>query len=160
MARATSKEAMKHLDEAVTDTILFFDKIDKNDIPTLCKAYKQLYDFHAKIEESYKLLSTLKQDTSYITIPEALETAGFDSVTVGSFLYSVGVRTNASINKDKKEEAFDWLRENNLSALIQEGVNARTLSSAVKEYIETTAKKPPEDLISLHQQKYTSVRKK
>lgn len=58
-------------------------------------------------------------------------------------------RTYASIVNEQKEAAFLWLRENGLEALIQETVNASSLSGAAKERM-AEGHELPEDLFKVH----------
>lgn len=84
---------------------------------------------------------------------------GIDSIKSKGRNFIVGVRLNASIPLDKRESGFKWLRENGLDSLIAPAVNSKSLSSAITQYIEANAIEPPEDAMTVHKQKYTSVRK-
>jgi hypothetical protein len=53
---------------------------------------------------------------------------------------------------------FEWLRENDLGSLIQETVNARTLSSAVKGLLEDGETIPEEMNVTI--KKSVGMRKK
>ena len=156
--KITLKEASKQLDKAVTDTVLYFEHLDKTDIPTLCKSYKLLHDNIKTLETVCEILSKLGTKLSHEIIPAAIESNGFDSVTVGGFVYSIGVRTFASL--PDQDKGFEWLRNNGYEMLIKENVNSRTLSGAMKEYVEEKGLNPPEDIVKIHRQQYTSIRKK
>lgn len=55
----------------------------------------------------------------------------------------------ASIDKEKKEEAWEWLKAQDLAFLIQESVNSRSLMAALKDLPEETlAAKPASIKIS------------
>ena len=152
-------EAIKQLNASVTETILYFDKLDKNDLPTLVKSFKKLKDDCEELTEIVKLVSTLHQQMSYDILPEAFENHGFDSLKMGGYNFILGVRTNASIPMDKRDVGYAWLRENGLGEIIIPNVNAKTLTSAIKEYMDTNGLVPPESVMTIHNQRYIQVRK-
>lgn len=153
------RECIKELTKATEKTIVFFAAIDRNDIPTLAKAFKQLSDQVKDLEETFKILASLQKEYSYEVLPDAFENAGIDSVKLSGHNFIMAARQNCSIIGDKKDEAHDWLKENGYSALIQPAVNPKTLSSAMKSYTEEKALNPPDDLFKTHRQRYISVRK-
>ena len=156
----TLRECLKVLNEAVVRTVLYFETIDRNNIPELASSYKLLKDNVQVLEDITKIAKGLQTKISYEVLPDSIENSGFDSVTVKGYLYTVGVRLNASIPEDMRPAGHEWLKENGYSAIIIPQVNAKTLSSAMKSYIEEKAKNPPEDAVKIHRQKYISVTKK
>jgi hypothetical protein len=158
--KVTLRDAIKVLDDALLGVVLYFEKLDPSNIPELVVAYRQLQENEKKLEESFDVLKGLRIKTSYKTIPESFESAGFDTVTVKGYTYNVAVRTDASIIKENTDNAHGWLKDNGYSAIIIPNVNSKTLSSAMKGYIEEKGLNPPDDKIKIHRQPYTSVRKK
>lgn len=65
----------------------------------------------------------------------------------------------ASIPADKRDEAYQWLRDNGLEALIQETVNASSLSAAAKEMM-ATGNELPEDMFKVHTKDSVSLTNK
>lgn len=158
--RVKLKDAIKILDDALLGVVLYFDKIDVNDVPNLVSSFRELRDNVDKLKESAKIAGELQQKLSYKIIPESFENLGMDSVTVKGYSYNVAVRLNASIPEEMREKGHGWLNENGYSAIIIPTVNVRTLSSAIGGYIEEKGLNPPEDCVKIHRQPYTSIRKK
>lgn len=71
-------------------------------------------------------------------------------ITISEALY-------ASITPEQREEVFEWLRERGLGELIQETVNARTLSAQVKELLAADAEVHPG--IRIHKKPRVSLAK-
>lgn len=152
-------EVIKQLDASVTNAILYFDKLDKNDLPTLLKSFKKFKDDVEALEETFKIVKTQLTNLSYVVIPETMENHTFDSIKAGGYNFILSVRTSANIPVDRREIGHKWLTDNGLGSIILPTVNSKTLSSAIKEYIETEGKIPPADAITIHNQKYIQVRK-
>lgn len=150
---------MNELDNKLLEFQNKLENIDKNDIPSLCNLYRDYYEFYNSLEESFKIAEQIKQKLSYEVMPTAFENNKVDSVKIRGRNFIVGVRLNASIPLDLRANGHAWLRENNLGEIIVPTVNSKTLSSAVKSYIEEVGKQPPDTAIKIHMQKYTSMRK-
>lgn len=159
MSNPPIKDALKALGNALKEVLGQRDTLDKSNIPELLDFYKLVYDSENTLDEYHKILSGIKDRFSYETIPDTFESMGIDSIKGKGGNFIVGTRFNASIPFDKREAGFKWLRENGLAALIAPTVNAKSLSSAIKEHIETTAIEPPEECMSIHRQRYTTIRK-
>ena len=98
--------------------------------------------FIPKAYERDKVAKTLN-----ITTPEA------------DFRVTVQVSLRASIRKDQKDAAYEWMRANQLGDLITDTVNAGTLSAAGRKLIEDGGELP-EELFATYYQDQTSVTKK
>lgn len=155
----TLKEALTLLDEAVINTMQFFEKIDKNDLPHLLRSYKLLDENKDVLDGLQKVLDAVHRKMSYEVIPTAFADNGIDSMKLSGRNFIVSSRLNASIPVANREAAHTWLKENNLSELIQPNVNAKTLASAASAYFEEHAKFFPESIFTIHRQPYTQMRK-
>lgn len=155
---STIKEAIAALAEAVPNVMSRYEQV-KDNLPELLTFYRQLRGVNSQIDQLTKVLSQIEQELSYKLIPEQMETLKVDSLKTGGYTYSLNVRTNANIPTINRENGMKWLRDNGFSALITENVNAKTLSSAINNYIQEHGLVPPEDAITIFQQKYISVRK-
>jgi len=154
------KDVLEQLNDTVADMLMTIQSLDKNDIPTLLKAYKQLNEVKDIVDSTQKIVDETYHKLSYEVIPDAFEVTGFDSVKAHGRNFIVGVRINASIPTDMREAGYKWLTDvAKVPELIVPTVNSRTLSSFIKDYFETNAIWPPEDAIKVHKQKYTSIRK-
>jgi len=159
MTEPTLPDALKLLAKASKSILAEAEKLDKSNIPELLAFYKRVYDGENILDDLHKIISGVKDKLSYETIPDTFESMGVDSIKGKGGNFIVGTRFNASIPFPKREAGYAWLRENGFSALITPTVNSKSLSSAIKEHIETTAVEPPEDCITIHRQRYTTIRK-
>ena len=154
------KEVLALLQDVVGDMTITIQALDKNDIPTLLAAYKQLNEVKSITDDLYKTVNEQYQKLSYEVIPDAFESNKFDSVKAHGRNFVVSVRINASIPEHMRELGHKWINEvAKVPELIVPTCNSRSLSSFVKEYFETNAQWPPEDCVKVHKQKYTSIRK-
>ena len=159
MSEPPLKDALQALGKFLKGVVGAQNSLDKSNIPELLEFYKLIYDSEHILDDLHKVLSSMKDKLSYETIPDTFESMGIDSIKAKGGNFIVGTRFNASIPLDKREAGYKWLRDNGLGALITPTVNAKSLSSAIKEHIETTAIEPPDDCMSIHRQKYTTIRK-
>lgn len=105
-----------------------------------------LKDIKAKIEMLAKNL-----------IPEAFEREGVTTLTIiGGDRATITQRVFASIPAAVRTEAYAWLRKNKGGDLIQQTVNAASLSAWVKAELEQ-GRAPPEKLITTHIDNNTSL---
>lgn len=78
---------------------------------------------------------------------EKLALRGPDGSTLANIKLDVSLY--AGIKKDVETQAHEWLRQNELGALIKLGVNQRSLTSAITEYLANGGAPPPEELFSV-----------
>lgn len=123
-----------------------------------CTTYKAMRDAHdalaAKMKDFKASLDTVKSEL----LPDMFQSRQVTSITVEGYRFTVSSQTKASIRSGEKDEAFDWLRKNNLGDLIVETVNSQTLSSAAKQLM-SEGKELDEDLFNVFLQPTTSVTK-
>ena len=153
------KDAVKSLTDAIDGAMKHFATIAEDDVPALLKSFKALKEHKEELDELQTALSSFYNRLSYEIIPSTFERLEYDSVKVSGRNFVVGSRLNASIPQDKRQEGFKWLEEHGLGSLIQPNVNPKSLSSAILSYFEEHAEEPPKEAITIHRQKYTSVRK-
>lgn len=84
-----------------------------------------------------------------VLIPKAFELENLTSFTTqDGYRVTVSVAYRASIKGDMKMEAYQWLRDNGLSDIITETVNAGTLGAAGKAMVEEKGILLPEELFN------------
>ncbi len=110
---------------------------------------RELRRLKDKLEEEKAVATKTQKEYDRLrkeVIPEVAEDHGITSMNI-SGIGRLGIRPElyVSIEKDHKEEAYDWLRENNHEDLIQGTVNASTLKAFVKEQIKN-GEELPDDL--------------
>ena len=114
-----------------------------------------------RMEEQVKTLTTIKDKLKKERVPEALDADDVTSVTIetpaGRYRIVGTSKMRASIKKDKKDEAYEWLEENGYSAIIKPTVNAESLSSLAGEHLEENGEEFPEEMFNQYVQRGTSV---
>ena len=127
------------------------------------RLYLVLRDIADAFEDAVKSLTGPKDKLKTLIVPEAFDrdkaktltiTAPFDNS--GNYRITTSAKLRASITKDKREAAHEWLRSNNLGPLIVETVNAETLSAAARALADD-GKELPEDIFTTYYQNSTSV---
>ncbi len=84
-----------------------------------------------------------------VSLPERLEHDKIKTFSTDDWRISRSTRVLASIPGEKRDEAYNWLRENDHGSLIKETVNASSLSALAKEIMEG-GHELPEDLFNVH----------
>ena len=105
------------------DTTL--DKVQKGDIKTLSSLVKDLdqltIDINEK-EEELKSLKLQKHKMSTEQIPAMMDEMGVQRLDVENLSVSLKPLINASIPPTRRDEAYQWLRENDLDDIIKNDV--------------------------------------
>ena len=110
-------------DEMFDDTTL--DKVQKGDIKTLSSLVKDLdqltIDINEK-EEELKSLKLQKHKMSTEQIPAMMDEMGVQRLDVENLSVSLKPLINASIPQTRRDEAYQWLRDNGLDDIIKNDV--------------------------------------
>ena len=110
-------------EEMFDDTTL--DKVQKGDMKTLSSLVKDLdqltIDINKK-EEELKSLKLQKHLMSTEQIPAMMDEMGVQRLDVENLSVSLKPLINASIPPTRREEAYQWLRENDLDDIIKNDV--------------------------------------
>jgi hypothetical protein len=95
-----------------------------------------------------------------VKLPEAMEEAGLEKVTVTG-LGTVGLRTDAyaSIKSGFQAAAYQWLADNGHEDLVKEYVQPSTLKAFLKEQ-HANGESLPEELFSFNPYTYASITKR
>lgn len=156
----TLRDTIAALELAAANAGVVVAGIDPTNLNQMLTAFGMLHDAKRQLGNALEYITGLHRRLSEEVIPEALQNAGIDSLTVAGKRFAVSTRVNASIPLAKKEAGFKWLRDvANCGDLINESVNAKQLSSFIEAYFEEHAVLPPEEAITVHMQQYTTVRK-
>lgn len=110
---------------------------EAGDAVQYARAFVVLHHLRAKLDEFDKNYNKVYEVIKKERMPAMLEAVGMTNVPLAEG-YRVGVSLNyrASIREGQKDAAHKWLREQGLGDLIQETVNASTLSAAAKALLE------------------------
>lgn len=90
----------------------------------------------------FKPISRLFEDYKVKIVPETLEQSGLDNVPLSEgFRVGVNHAWRASIIKDNKRAAYEWMRDN-YPDIISETINASTLAALAKDLSEKNQELP------------------
>ena len=153
-------EAIDILDDSAKEALVFFEKLDPNNIALMLKAFHGLGVSYDRLSAITKLLGEIYDKYSYEIIPGVFETNEIDSLKTAGFNFILSTRLDASIPENQRDAGNRWVTEVlKCPELIVPRVNPKQLSSVVKAHFEAHAELPPEDAIKVSQRKYIQVRK-
>lgn len=127
-----------------------------------CRGYKSLKDAYDWFDAERKKIYEKLEGISRATIPEMLEEEDVSNVTLDygeGLKYRFGKTQRVSCSMPDKEGGMAWLRENGGEGLIQETVNASSLSSFAKDYSKEKGADLPPEFFKTTSMVYTSVTK-
>jgi hypothetical protein len=99
--------------------------IDSGTGKQLSTLVRNLRDVESQIEEAENRLKQLKSEKhrmSVETIPGLMDEMGVERIDVDGLTVERKMMVHASIPQDRKEDAFAWLRDNNLDDIIKNDV--------------------------------------
>ena len=115
--------AEKIFDEMFDDTTL--DKVQQGDMKTLSSLVKDLDQLTIDINEKEEELKSLKLQKHLMSteqIPAMMDEMGVQRLDVENLSVSLKPLINASIPPTRRDEAYQWLRENDLDDIIKNDV--------------------------------------
>src|SRR5262249_45953393 len=146
--RAISKWIIQEMDKPETLS-------NSTNAATLMLRVRDAYD---AVAEPMKMLSSLHDTLRQARGPEAFYADDVTSITINGRRLTRTSAFRARIRPDFKEEAYQWLRMNDLGELIIETVNSQSLSSAAKE-LSLENQELPQDWFETYLQPNISVTK-
>lgn len=154
------KTALKSMHIACESAVIKAEALKATtNIPEICAFYRDIYESLSSFEELESILKGIKEEYSKRVIPTLFEAQDVDNIKTAGKLFVLNPEFRASMSQEKLEKGLAWLREKGYGMLIKEGVNAQTLTAAVKEYVKEKGELPPEDVMSIHMGHYISMRK-
>lgn len=155
----TLKEALNQLEIAVTGVALHFEPANKMILQDLLKSFKTLKEGRDRLKDLVEVIEGIYQKTSTETLPNMFEEIDLESIKLSGSNFILNASLYANIPAGQEQQGFNWLKDNGLESLIQSKVNAKTLSSAVKQLFEASAVMPPQEAIKTYFKKHISIRK-
>lgn len=142
-------------------TVAIDDMRKDGDLPEVCRAYKEIADTYEGMDKQRKEIYALVERMSRETIPELLADAQVTNITVeyGDLRYRFGKTQRVSVSMPDKIGGMEWLRKNGGEGLIQETVNASSLSSFAKDLLKSQGRDMPPEMFTTSTLIYTSVTK-
>lgn len=157
----TLKDATKALKTAMEDITSEGERLKKTtDIPGILAFYKNVYEYHALLDQLVGLLADVKEEYSKRVIPPLFQAAQVDSVRALGKNFILNPEFHASMPAEKLPKGIEWLKANGYEPLIKEGVNGKTLTAAMRDWIKDKGELPPEDVMTIYMGHYISMRKK
>ncbi len=99
--------------------------------------YRRIYNADEMLTDVMKVVGGIKDSIKNHALPEVYERDGISTLTTAERdRVNMSTRVLASILAEDRQEVFRWLRETGNGSIIQETVNAGTLSSWVKNELE------------------------
>jgi hypothetical protein len=152
--------ATRALEAAAKDVEGAFETM-KNDgtVPPaeIAEFYFYAYETYEQTDLAAKRVYHVKDGLSKFLIPERLRAQGMDGIRVPSIARSFGITTKTSASLLDKERGFEWLRKIGQGDVIQETVNASTLSALVRNMILEHGIDPPGDIVKVSTYAITSM---
>lgn len=111
--------------EEMFDAAESLESVDTDTTKSLSNLVKQLQEVNSNIEEAEAHLKKLKQEKHQLSvesIPALMDEMGVDRLDVDGVSVQLGSFVSASIPADRRNEAYDWLRENGLDDIIKNEV--------------------------------------
>jgi hypothetical protein len=118
-------ELMSDIFEDIFDESEALASVDTGAGKTLSTLVRELRNVEQQIEDAEANLKYLKQQKHKLStdnIPALMDEMGVDRLDVDGLTVSRKMIVHASIPADRKDEAFAWLRENNLDDIIKNDV--------------------------------------
>lgn len=135
----------------------------KNDGKT---APAQIAEYYFHLDTAYESADTARKRVYHVVdmfnkfiIPTRLRDSGMDLIRVAAVSRSFSVVTKTSATLLDKEKGFEWLRSIGQGDVIQETVNAGTLSALCRNLVLDQGIDPPADIVNMRSYDTTSMTK-
>jgi hypothetical protein len=134
---------------------------DNKTIPPseVARAYFFVRAAHEALDKSVKALYHVRDRLDKAVVPERLELFGTDITRLPDLGRSFTINEKISASFPDKEAGHAWLREIGQGDLIQETVNAGTLSAFIRNLQIDQNIDPPEGVVKVSAYKTTSINK-
>ena len=142
-------EAIRVLTEYVRERAEVIKDKTKLTLPLAVQMMDSLYSFKENLSASVKSPTEKAYDTlRFSVIPEFMDEEDVRSVTYDG-IGRVNAIDDIQVSTLDKDGAKEWLKKVDLEDLIQETVNAQTLSAALRKRLKDGKPMPPEDIIKV-----------
>ena len=116
---------MNDIFEALFDESTALSSVDTGTGKQLSQLVRSLRNVEQQIEDAENHIKSLKQEKHRLSvenIPALMDEMGVERIDVDGLTVERKMIISASIPKDRKDEAFSWLRENGLDDIIKNDV--------------------------------------
>jgi hypothetical protein len=162
---ATETRNQSRLVAATDELTAFSEKLSawledakKGELTDVLKMFAKVRDQYDLLDDQRKKVYATLEHMSRSVIPDMMQEKDIKTISLAEagLRFSVAVKISASM--PDKLGGMAWLRSNGHGDLIQETVNASSLSAFAKTYIADTGKELPE-AFKVSNMTYTSVTK-
>lgn len=126
------------------------DVFKKNDVSEIFSSYYLLKEQYAKLDGLRKELYHIVDHCEKSRLPDKLESMGIDKVRVPELERSFYILRKYSASTVDREKAINWLKDNGHGDIVQETVNASTLTAFLKDMVLEENIDPPDDIFVLN----------
>lgn len=125
---------------------------------SLARAYVVFKRAVERLADDVKPLDALFASYKDELVPETLDAEGVTNVPLAEgFRVGTSLVFRASIKKDMKEQAYEWLRNNAHADIIVESINSSTLSATAGELLKDHCLELPSEFFTVAIMSNTSV---
>tara|TARA_R110002110_G_scaffold142015_8_gene330132 strand:+ start:3292 stop:3780 length:489 start_codon:yes stop_codon:yes gene_type:complete len=128
------------------------------DTPTVLSLLSEVRQYDDNLKYLKKRTAEIHKRMKEEIVPQKFTEQGISSITVDGYRFTVSSQARTTIQKDMKDEAYDWLRDNGLGDLVTETVNSSTLSATAKSLMSEGVDLP-DDIFNIYSFENTSVTK-
>lgn len=171
--KTSSSKCARKIEELLGDAGQLFNKIEQamrdikepedSDIETNGRAMADLKALDEMVDEVAKKTGELYRYYQQVIMPKRMEEMGEDVqkfVVKGLGTFSLVDDFHVSIIASKKDEAKDWLNENNMGDLITETVNASSLKASIKKWTAEKGTFPDAELFRTYTFQFVKLTKR
>ena len=152
-------EILDELEKKIQEADDHLYKCRSDDFSNLLTSYYNINEYYQQLDEMRKRLYGVVDRYNKSVIPAIMDERDLDKVQVASIarsFYPIRKMTATIVDKQK---GLHWLRDNGGGDLIQETVNASSLTAFVKEMIKNMGKEPPTEIIRVNTYSITGISK-
>jgi hypothetical protein len=125
----------------------------------LIRHFADMREVMDRIKTAREALQEMTDALSAVHVPDIMREVGIKTINVeGVGRVTVSHRYSCSILD--KPKGFEWLRDNDAGALVQETVNSSALASYAKRRLEEDGMDMPPDIFKVGTNPYTSITKR
>jgi hypothetical protein len=130
------------------------------DILGLADGLKELKEYKKRLEEQLKdvneQIALMEERLAEMMIAEEMQ-----NFTRNGHIFYLNTKIYATAIADRKEELFEWLKENGFGDLVYETVNANSLAAFVREQLEEADELPEGlgELVNVYERTTVGMRK-
>lgn len=132
-----SQKLITKIEKIINETSEYLSSLPTTGSTECAMAYVEFRRLDDAVDTLNKMLGHFKQEYKTSVLPKAFNSDAVKTVTLenGSRI-TVADTMKASIVPDRRDEAFQWLQDNDLGDLITETVNAASLSATARHLLE------------------------